>query len=111
MFRLWLVWPTYCRLLVLHDSWKIPHLLWDGVRWSLGVLIKLAMVLRHLYAILMFVFLNIFVTLCICGDMYVNVAHLILLSCGVCFVVLHSDILVYVLLWVGNRFLGDVKDC
>ena len=41
------------------------------------------MVLRHLYAILMFVFLNILVTLRICGEMYVNVAHfLFLLSCG-----------------------------
>ena len=41
------------------------------------------MVLRHLYAILMFVFLNMLVTLRICGEMYVNVAHfLFLLSCG-----------------------------
>jgi len=29
-------------------------------------------VLRHLYAILMFVFLNMFVTLRICGEVYVN---------------------------------------
>jgi len=54
------------------------------VRWSLDGLIKLAMVLRHLNAILMFVLLNMFVTLHICGDMYVNVAHfLFLLSRGV----------------------------
>jgi len=56
------------------------------VHWSLGGLIKLAMVLRHLYAILMFVFLNMFVTLRICRDMYVNVAHfLFLVSCDVVF--------------------------
>ena len=30
-----------------------------GVRWSLGGLIKLPMVLWHLYAILMFVLLNV----------------------------------------------------
>ena len=42
------------------------------------------MVLRHLYAILMFVFLNMFVTLRICEEMHENVAHfLFLLSCGV----------------------------
>ena len=42
------------------------------------------MVLRHLYAILMFEILNMLVTLCICGEMYVNVAQfLFLLSCGV----------------------------
>jgi len=42
------------------------------------------MVLWHLYDILMFVFLNMFVTLRICEEMYVNVAHfLFLLSCGV----------------------------
>ena len=42
------------------------------------------MVLRHLYAILMFVFLNMLVTFLICGEMLVNVAHfLFLLSCGV----------------------------
>ena len=66
------------------------------------------MVLRHLYAILMFVFQNMFVTLCICGDMYVNVAHvLFLLSWGlVCFDFVLSDYLVYVLLWVGNCFVG-----
>ena len=78
------------------------------VRWSLGVLIKLAMVLRHLYAILMFMFLNIFVTLRICGDMYVNVSHF-LFCCHVVWCVLFyvlSDVLVYVLLWVGNRFVG-----
>ena len=40
-----------------------------------GGLIKLAVVLQHLYAILIFVLLNMFVTLHICGDMYVNVAH------------------------------------
>ena len=46
------------------------------------------MVLRHLYDILIFAFLNMLVTLRICGENYVNVAHfLFLLSCGVvCFV-------------------------
>jgi len=60
----------------------------DWVWLSLGGLIRLAMVLRHLYAILMFEFLNMFLTLLICGEIYVNVAHfLFLLSCGVvCFV-------------------------
>jgi hypothetical protein len=65
--------------------------LWGGVQWSLGGLIKLAMVLQHLYAILMFVLLSMFVTLRICGDMYVNVAHfLFLLSRGVVRLVLYS---------------------
>ena len=56
--------------------------------WSLGGFIRLAKVLRHLYVILMFVFLNKFVILRICGEMYVKVAHfLFFLSCGeVCFV-------------------------
>ena len=62
MFRLRLVWPTYDRSHVLHVSWYIPHLLWGGVWWSLGGLVRLAMVLRHLYAILMFVFLYMLVT-------------------------------------------------
>jgi hypothetical protein len=63
---------------------RFPHLLWGGAWWSLGGFIGLAMVLWHLYAILMFVFLNMFVTLRICGEMYVNVAHfLFLLWCGV----------------------------
>ena len=47
----------------------------------------LAMVFRHLKATLMFVFLNIFVTLRICGKMYVNVAHLLFLFVLVCNVV------------------------
>ena len=84
MFKVRIVWPTYDRLHVLHVSWYIPHLLCGGVWWYFGGLIRLTVVLRHLYAILMFVFQNMFVTLCICGDMYVNVAHvLFLLSCGV----------------------------
>ena len=54
----------------------------------MGGFIQLAMVLRHLYVILMFVFLNKFVILRICGEMYVKVYHfLFFLSCGeVCFV-------------------------
>ena len=42
-----------------------------------GGLMILAMVFRHLKAILTFVFLNMFVTLCICGEMYVNVERII----------------------------------
>jgi len=53
----------------------------------LGGLIILAMVFRHLKTVLTFVFLNIFVTLRICGQMYVNVAHLLFLSVLVCTVV------------------------
>ena len=55
---------------------------------SLGGFIRLAMVLRHLYVIFMSVFLNKFVILLICGEMYVKVAHfLFFLSFGeVCFV-------------------------
>ena len=52
--------------------------------WSQGGLVRLAMVLRHLYAIWISVFLNLLVNFRICGEMYVNVAHfLFLLSCGV----------------------------
>ena len=63
------------------------------------------MVLWHLYAILMFVFLNMFVTLRICGEIYVNVAHFLFLVWCVLFYV-QSDVLVYVLLCVGNCFVG-----
>jgi len=45
------------------------------------------MVMRHLYVILMFVFLNKFVILRICGEMYVKIGHFLFLSCGeMCFV-------------------------
>jgi len=54
--------------------------------WSLG-LVRLAMVLWHLNAILPFVFLSVFVTLHICGEMYVNVAQLLFLFMLVCSVV------------------------
>jgi len=47
----------------------------------------LAMVFRYLKAILTFVFLNMFVTLRICGEMYVNVAHLLFSFVLVCSVV------------------------
>ena len=53
----------------------------------LGGFMILAMVFRHLKAILTFVFLNMFVTLRICGEMYVNVAHLLFLFVLVCNVV------------------------
>jgi len=53
--------------------------------WSLGGLLILAMVFRHLKAILTFVFLNMFVSLRICGEMYV--AHLLFLFVLVCTVV------------------------
>ena len=42
------------------------------------------MVFRHLNAIIKFVFLNMFVTLRICGEMYVNVVHLLFLFMLVC---------------------------
>ena len=47
----------------------------------------LAMVFRHLKATLMFVFLNIFVTLRICGKIYEKVAHFLFLFVLVCNVV------------------------
>jgi len=50
---------------------------------SLG-LVRLAVVLWHLNAILPFVFLSVLVTLRICGEMYVNVAHLFFLFMLVC---------------------------
>jgi hypothetical protein len=47
-----------------------------------------------------------FVTLHICGEMFVNAAHFLFrVVWRVLFYVL-SDVLVYVLLWVGNRFVG-----
>ena len=59
---------------VLADKFPI-HCGWNVV--VLGGLIRLAMVFRHLNAILKFVFLNMFVTLHICGEMYVKVVHLL----------------------------------
>jgi len=50
----------------------------------LAGLMILAMVFRHLKALLKFVFLNMFGTLHIYGEMYVNVAHLLLLFVLVC---------------------------
>ena len=47
----------------------------------------LAMVFQDLKAILTFVFFNMFATLRICGEMYVNVAHLLFLFVLVCNVV------------------------
>jgi len=67
---------------------------------------RLAMVLRHLYGILMFVFLNKFVILRICGEMYVKVAHLLFfLSCGeVCFVLCSIWCLSLCIIAVGKPF-------
>jgi len=71
-----------------------------------------ATVLEHLYAILMFVLLNILVTLRICGDMYVNVAHfLFFLSRGVaCFMFYLMSEFMYYCGW-ETVLLGDVKVC
>jgi len=90
MLRLRLLWHTYDRLRVTCQLVDSPFTVGQGVV-SLGGLIRLAMVLRHLYAILMFEFLNMLVTLRICREMYVNVAHfLFLLWCGVVYFVLCS---------------------
>ena len=71
----------------------------------------LAMVFRHLKTILTFVFLNMFVTLHICGEMYVNVAYLLFLFVLVClcWCVLSyvlSGVVGFALLSVGNRYVG-----
>ena len=70
----------------------------------------LAVVFWHLKAILKFVFLNMFVTLRICGEMYVNVAHLLFFSClCVVWCVLSyvlSGVVVFALLSVGNLCAG-----
>ena len=60
----------------------------------------------------MFVFLNMFVTLCICGEVYVNDAHfLFLLSCGVfCFMFYLMSYFMHYCGWEAV-LLGDVKDC
>ena len=70
-----------------------------------------AMVLEHLYAILMFVLL-VLVTLCVCGDMYMNVAHfLFFLSRGVaCFMFYLMSEFMYYCGW-ETVLLGDVKVC
>ena len=87
---------SVCRFLIYCRGW--------GVRWSLGSLIRLAMVLRHLYAILIFVLLNMFVALRICGEMYVNVARfLFLLSCGVVRFVLCSVWYLSLCITVGGK--------
>jgi hypothetical protein len=41
----------------------------------------LAMVIRHLKALLTFAFLNMFGTLHICGETYAKIAHLLFCSC------------------------------
>ena len=53
----------------------------------LGGLMVLGLVFLHLKAILMFVFLNMFVTLRICGQKYVSVVHLLFFFVLVCNVV------------------------
>ena len=67
----------------------------------------LIMVFRHLKAILTFVFLNMFVTLRICEEIYVNIFHLLYLfvtvCSSVCFVLYFTGVLVFALLSVGNR--------
>ena len=63
---------------------KFPICYGAECRGSWGGLIILAVVLRHLKAILTLVFLNMFVTLRICGEMYVNIAHLLFLFVFVC---------------------------
>ena len=70
----------------------------------------LAMVFHHLKAILTFVFLNMFVTLRICGEMCVNVAISCFCSCF-CVVLcvlsyVLSAVLVFALLSLGNRCVG-----
>ena len=106
-FRVRLFCPTYDRLHVLHVS--IPHLLWREMLSFLG-LVMLAVVLWHLNAILPFVFLSVLVTLRICGEMYVNVAHLLFFFMLVCsavrFVYILSGVLVFALLQVGKRCAG-----
>ena len=79
-------------LFVLHTIGRMCYILSDKFPIYYGAechgpsggLIILAMVLRHLNAILTFVFLTMFVTLRICGEMYVNVAHLLSCSCTHC---------------------------
>ena len=66
---------------------KFPIYYGAECRGPWGGLMILAMVFRHLKAILTFVFLNMFVNLRICGEMYVNVAHLLFLFVLVCTVV------------------------
>ena len=63
---------------------KFPIYYGAECRGPWGGLIILAMVLRHLKAILTFVSLNMFVTLRICGGMNVNVAQLLFLSVFMC---------------------------
>ena len=82
--------------------------------WSCEGLIRLAMVLRHLNAILTFVFLNMFVTLRICGVMLANVTNLLFLfmivCVVVCFVISFIRLLRFVLSWVGKRFAGPCEE-
>jgi hypothetical protein len=83
--------------------------------WSCEGLIRLAMVLRHLNAILTFVFPNMFVTLRICGEMKVNVTHIYFCSC-LCvlwcalFYVLSGVLDLYYCRW-ETVLLGYVKNC
>ena len=68
------------------------------------------MVLWHLYVILMFVFLNKFVILRICGEMYVKVAYfLFFLSCGeVCFVLCSMWCLSLSIIAGGKPFCREI---
>jgi len=89
------IWPYsywFCRMCRAYADWGLLYLMYRTCSW------KRMFRLRLVWPIY------------ICGKIYVNVAHfLFLLSCGVVwyglFYVL-SDVLVYVLLWVGSRFVG-----
>jgi len=65
------------------------------------------MVLRHLYAILMFVFLNVSDLAYLRGNVCECCPFLVFAAVWcVCVFCVLSDVLVYVLLWVGNRSVG-----
>ena len=71
-------------------------------------LIILVMVLRHLKSILTFVFLNMFVTLHICREMYVNIAHFCscpcVLWCVLSYVLFRAE--AFILMPVGKHYGG-----
>ena len=107
MFRLVLcVLHTIGRLFCILSD-KFPMCCGAGCRGPWGF-DNLAMVLRHLKSILTFVFLNMFVTLHVWREMYVNMAHICSCPCVLWCVLSYvlSGAEAFVFMPVGKHYVG-----